>query len=154
MKRHPNYHLKLINELMSRTAGLFHSRSWGLCRFRRKALLTSDSPLVMVPAPGDGSGVGGGLATAAGYLLPLDRHAALVISGDKGEDSRVPASARLANSINRKAALEAHRNLFYPPDDEALEGLVVPQPRTREMDISGDLSSFLVPDGWPPPASS
>ncbi|MFD8685336.1 DUF4238 domain-containing protein [Streptomyces sp. NPDC059651] len=153
VKRHPNSHLKLINELMPRTAAFFHSRSWGLCRFQRKALLTSDSPLVMVPAPGDDPYEGVGLATAAGFLLPLDRHAALVIRGDEGDDSRIPASAYLAKTINQKVVLEAHRNVFHHPEDTVLDGLVVPQPSAREMDIRGDLSSFLMPDGWPTPAA-
>ncbi|MEU1366614.1 DUF4238 domain-containing protein [Streptomyces sp. NPDC005803] len=154
VKQHPNYHLKLIKDLVPRTAAFFHSRSWGLCRFEKKTLLTSDSPLVLVPRPGDDPYEGVGLATAAGFLLPLDRRAALMIRGDEGADSRIPPTAHVAKTINQKVVLEAYRSVFHHPDDKILDGLVVPEPSTREVDIRGDLRGFLMPDGWPAPVES
>ncbi|MFJ8057167.1 DUF4238 domain-containing protein [Streptomyces sp. NPDC096142] len=149
VKQHANAHMKLIGELMPRAAAHFHSRAWGLCRFERRALVTSDCPVALVPSADAHPDDGVGLATAAGFLLPLDRRAFLVINGEEGEDYRLRPHTSLARSFNQKIVFDARLSVFHHPEDSPLEGLVLPKPTTREMDISGDLQAFLMPEGWP-----
>ena len=149
VKKHANAHLRLIGELMPRAAAHFHSRAWGLCQFERRALVTSDCPVALVPSADARPDDGVGLATAAGFLLPLDRRAFLVIRGEEGEDFRLRPHTSLARSFNQKIVLDARHSVFHHPEDNPLVGLVVPKAATREMDIRGDLQAFLMPEGWP-----
>ncbi|MEU3691938.1 DUF4238 domain-containing protein [Streptomyces narbonensis] len=152
--QHPNSHLRLMSNLIPRTARHFFSLPWGLIRFSRKALITADDPVVLNPRDGASPYEGVGLATAESFLVPLDRRVALVINNTLDvDDYEIEPTAFMANQINQMVALNAHRAIFHHPDDRPLDRLVIPEPSDRETNPSSGPRDFLMPDGWPAPGS-
>lgn len=129
-------HLASIAQMLSPTAHMLYDEQWSLDCFERKALVTSDHPVVLLPRPGAARWEGIGLATAGGFAVPLDRRSALVIGASPDlPDMRVPGNAALANRVNAGVAANARRAIYHHPDDrEVLRGLRLPPARSYEID--------------------
>jgi len=132
----PIAHIRTILELLPGTTAMFADMQWSLDVFDDAALLTSDHPVVLLPAPEHPSWSGVGLATAAGYSLNLTRRAALVIGASPGyPDTRWQAApAGLARSLNAAALSNATRTVLHHPDDaHLLDGVELPTQRPRTV---------------------
>ncbi|MGA5574563.1 DUF4238 domain-containing protein [Streptomyces koyangensis] len=139
---HPNAHIQTMSDLLPGTTRLFYSRAWNLVQFERKALITTDTPVVLLSGPGQDPSMPIGLATAGGVLVPLDRRVALIMGEVGVDDELTHGSAVIAQSLNQRLAHEARRYVFHNPEDSPLQGIVLPEPRTQEVETD-DPGSFL-----------
>lgn len=139
---HPNAHIQTMSDLLPGTTRLFYSRAWNLVQFERKALITTDTPVVLLSGPGQDPSMPIGLATAGGVLVPLDRRVALIMGEVGVDDELTHGSAVIAQSLNQRLAHEARRYVFHHPEDSPLQGIVLPEPRTQEVETD-DPGSFL-----------
>lgn len=132
-------HIRTILELTPPTAALLAHSQWSLDVFRRKVLLTSDHPVILVPEPGHPANFGVGLANAGAYGLALSRSLGLVIMGPNYvlPDMRVPGSTALARALNAGAILNARKAVFHHPDDAHLLDGVTLRPRIEEIEMGG-----------------
>lgn len=134
-------HIQQIAELLPGTTRMFTDMQWSIDRFTRKSLLTCDHPVALLPDPEAERWDGIGLATAAGFAIPLSRHVALVISrptttslGTAMPDMQIPGSTKLADSINQSVLTSARQRIYLHPDDgELLERYQMPDERSREF---------------------
>lgn len=133
-------HLRMLTELLAPTAAVFASKQWSLNEFQKKSLVTGDHPISLVAAPDHPKFIGLGLATAAGYSLPLSRrHGLLIGASPELADLWGPGNALLAKATNQRTILNSRKCLYYHPDDEsAVRELHLPEPKTREMDSPGN----------------
>ncbi|MEU5934542.1 DUF4238 domain-containing protein [Micromonospora sp. NPDC047187] len=147
---HPNSQIKTMLDLMPTAAYTFYERGWTLIRWQRKALATSDHPVVLVADPDRPQWSGVGLRTAGAILVPLDRRAALWMEAPKAADEQLAGTAAVANVYNWLVVGQAHKALFHHPDDDPLAGIDLPQPRGRLMGGYEQVKGFVYPDGMPP----
>jgi hypothetical protein len=95
--------------------------SWGATTWERRALLTSDAPLVLVPAPNASPFYGVGLGTAGSIYLAIGRRTALVLHHrdllDMPDGFRPAPTAKVARAINRSAVSGAQRWVYHHPAD-------------------------------------
>jgi len=148
VKPHPNGHLSLLMTLWPGTAHMFHDRGWSVVRFEHKALVTSDNPVHLVPAPDHPEWSGVGLATAAQIFLPLDRRVGLIMGEVGGKDMQAAPSADLARRMNAALAMSATAAVFHHPDDNPLVGLELPAPHQRRTGGYEQVKSFVSSE-WP-----
>jgi hypothetical protein len=138
-------HLSSIMTLWPVAIPHFVNRGWHPIYFERKALITSDSPVVLVWEPGldslDRLLGGFGVAVSA-ILVPLDRRVGLYLSRPGDPDGPEPASTAWAKQFNLRLANDAWRAVFHHPDDDPLADVDLPEPRTRAME-GGDPSVLL-----------
>lgn len=145
----PNAHIRAIIDNLQGTTNVFFARSWTAVRFKRRSLLTSDTPVVLLPHPDEPPWMGIGIINSGGALIPLSRRAALVMGPLDTPDRDLPGTTKLATTFNQYMAAQARRLIFHHPDDaDLLTQLELPEPRNREMH-AGDLSRFMLPEGWP-----
>jgi hypothetical protein len=139
----PVEHIKEILQTAQELLKYVWCRPWTLIRFGRRSLITSDSPVGLVPRPGSGPGWGVGFLTAWGITFPLTRRLGLVM-GDveslakanvpmervrAGKLDRVePATTRLAMFINDVTVHSASEYLYHHPDDGAALPSPLPEP--------------------------
>ena len=127
--------------MLQPTAMMLTSLQWSLSVFQRKALVTSDHPVTLVPHEDHPRWSGVGLANAGGYALPLARRLGLIIGASPHlPDLRVSGTAKLAASLNGNVVRNARKAIFHHPDDtEVLAGVQLPPQRTMEIGpVSGD----------------
>jgi hypothetical protein len=139
---HPNFHIQHIGRLLPATFTQFLRRGWNFVRFNRKAMITTDTPVVLLHGPGQDHGLPAGLATAGGILVPLDRRAALVMAEPGGQDYQIAGTTSLSKTLNQLLADDARRAVFHHPDDDPLQGLTLPEPREREVQAP-DPAAFI-----------
>ncbi|MCX4965798.1 DUF4238 domain-containing protein [Streptomyces sp. NBC_00654] len=140
-------HLSLMGMMIPEIALLLMSRTWVLVRFSRKTLITSDHPVVQIWDPSVPDWIGQGMATVPAVCLPLDRRVALLMLLPGGApDRETTPTVAMARDLNQRVAASARGAVFHHPEDD-LEGIVLPEPRLREMRISGGPAGFLLPDG-------
>jgi len=147
---HPNSHIKTMLDLMPKAAHMFYERGWSLIRWKRKSLVTSDHPVVLVADPDHPKWSGVGLRTAGAILVPLDRRTALWMKAPKAADEQLPGTTLMANGFNWLIVGQAHKALFHHPDDDPLAGMSLPHPRGRLMGGYEQVKGFVFPDGMPP----
>lgn len=154
MKAPPAMHINQMLELVPDLLPLIHGRSWRLMTFRRKRLLTTDTPVVLSRDPDDPAR-GIGLLNAGAIMLPLSRTTALVMvhpfefNGDASledvtagrTDIRLPGNAKLANTLNWEAAFNARDWIYFHPDDRDL--LPDPLPAARDKEVAHDNVDFV-----------
>src|SRR6476660_533312 len=97
---HPNHHIKTMLDHLPRAVPSFYDRGWALLRFRRRALVTSDNPVVLIPADDHPTILGVGLQNAGAILVPLARRAGLLMARRGGSDVIVPGTTSMANDFN------------------------------------------------------
>ncbi len=142
LEPHQNDHIAMMGRLLRGTAWQFYGRSWNLIHFQRKALVTTDTPVVLMKPFGQDPGLPVGTATAGGVLVALDRRLGLMMTNDRLGDAEIPGSTVLANSLNQRLVREARRHIFHHPDDNPLQGLSLPPRREREVEVA-DPRQFL-----------
>jgi hypothetical protein len=135
-----DHHIRTVLDLLEPTATMLASLQWSLSVFERKALVTSDHPVVLVPHDGEPAWSGVGLANAGGYALPLARRLGLVIGASPHlPDMRVPGTAKLAASLNGHVVLNARKAVFHHPDDaKVLTKINLPPEQTEEIGPTND----------------
>lgn len=144
----PETHLRMLTDFLEPTAAMFASKQWSLNEFQSESLVTGDHPVSLVAAPDHPRYMGVGLATAAGYSLPLSRKVGLFIGASPElPDLRGPGNALLAKATNQQTILNSRKCLYYHPDDEStVRELHLPEPKTREVDSPGN--GFVKEEGF------
>jgi hypothetical protein len=143
-------HLAFIRREIPVVAEMLYQRAWDLTFFSRKALATSDSPVVLRPMLKYPSGTTVAIGEAAEVQVPLDRRVALSMVTRSTGDRRIPGVTRKAAELNQVTASNARRFLFHHPSDEPLKGLTLPNRRKRQT-ASPEAAAALVEDlvDWP-----
>lgn len=137
-------HLQVLGDLLEPTTAQFYDRGWQVVRFTRRALITTDAPVVLVRHPNSDPARGVGLASAGGVLVPLDRRVGLLMTLIGAPDNVVPGTTAWAREFNQRLAWEARRAIFHHPDDRPLDGIELLEPRNREVHVD-DPASLLPP---------
>jgi hypothetical protein len=125
--------LDLIRRQLPVVAGMLYERNWFLTYYQRMRLATSDAPVVLIPEPGYPEFLGVGIENAAEIYIPLDRRVSLSITSQGTGDAHQAGVVKTALYCNDAMARNARRYLFHHPDDDPLQGLHLPPPRTREL---------------------
>ncbi|MFE2724297.1 DUF4238 domain-containing protein [Kitasatospora sp. NPDC059327] len=136
LEPHQNDHISMMGRLFRGTAWQFYGRSWNLIHFERKALVTTDTPVVLMKPFGQDPQLPIGMATAGGALVALDRRVGLIMTNEQLGDAQIPGSTTLANSLNQRLVWEARSHIFHHPDDNPLQGLSLPFRREREVEFT------------------
>lgn len=103
-------------------------RRWTVVRFQRKALITSDTPVTLLPIDGADIRTPLSLASNAGILVPLDRRVALLMVHGGGQGVTIAGTTQRSKALNQAIVFGARRCVFHHPDDDPLAGLVLPEP--------------------------
>jgi hypothetical protein len=140
---HRNHHIKTMLDSLPLAVPMFYDRGWILFRFRRRALVTSDNPVVLIPADDHPSFLGVGISNAGGILVPLDRRVGLLMIGKGTRDGIVPGTTTMANDFNIRIAGNAHRAAFHHPGDDPLAAITLPQRRDRITNADEQLKKFF-----------
>ncbi|MGW5139271.1 DUF4238 domain-containing protein [Nocardia beijingensis] len=145
-------HIGQIIDSVPDTLRFYTARPWALIRFKRKNLLSCDTPVALIPRPGTPPHVGTGLMTAYAIVLALSRNVGLVMADlrplaeNNVDPERViageldvvePPTARNANMFNRAAILNARHEVYYHPDDVSLVPDPLPEVRDSEVVTAG-----------------
>lgn len=128
-------HLEAIDRRLPSLADAFSQRGWQVVRFSVDALVTTDTPVVLMRGPGDDPPMPVGTVTAGGILVPLDRRVALVMIERGDPDLELAGDAVLARALNQQVVAQARRAVFHHPEDDPVDGLELPQPSAHEVDI-------------------
>jgi hypothetical protein len=142
-----NDHMAAMGQSMKTAYEVFMARSWGLIKFDRRTLLVPDHPVTLVRGEKIPSFRGVGVGNAAAVLVPIDRHAAIMMASPGHDDFLVRPHTKLAKELNQRFAENARKELFHHPDDKPLEGVELPPTRNREMQVSRPPEGYLMPDG-------
>jgi hypothetical protein len=145
-------HLEFIRKNTPVVARMLYARRWRLTFFTRKSLLTSDSPVVLLPMLRYPAGTSVAVGDAAEVQVPLDRRAALSMRAAGRGDQLVPGSAKIAADLNQAVANNSRRFLFHHPSDDPLAGLALPEPRPREFS-SPEAAAVLASNLWTRPTN-
>lgn len=125
-------HIDTIIDLVPSTAAMLADQQWSLDVFDEAALITSDHPVVLIPDKDQPPWTGVGLATAAGWAVPLTRRLALVTNASPGWPDTRPQGfdmRPLARLLNQGVARQAQKSVFHHPSDASLlDGVPLPQP--------------------------
>lgn len=146
------HHIQLMEKLLPVVLNRIWNSSWILFTFERRSLLTSDTPVFLLPQEDHPEWSGLGLLNAAGWLVPLGRRLALNISySPEFGDVVLPGSTSMASIFNRTSIDSARQFIYYHPDDGHLvDGI------TRSMDsmqltpIGDDLIAAVKKKGFSP----
>jgi Protein of unknown function (DUF4238) len=110
-----------ISEASEILMSLYH---WGVVRWPDRSLVTSDSPVLMVPFESQGP-YGVGLGTAQRIYLGLGRRLALVLVNrrwrDLSDGFELNPTPEMAFGHNRNLAASATRWIYHHPDDSFVE---------------------------------
>jgi len=139
------FHLEFIRRQGAVVAKMLYERDWVLTFYERRSLATSDAPVVLRPMIRYPAGTTVAMGDAAVVQVPLDRRVALSMLSRRRGDQRTRGVTKTAADLNRATASNARRYVFHHPDDDPLEGLVIPQPRGREL-ASPEAAAALVAD--------
>lgn len=128
-------HVDTIIDLVPSTAAMLVDQQWSLNVFDEAALITSDHPVVLIPDKDQAPWMSVGLATAAGWAVPLTRRLALVTNASPGLPDTRPQGfdmRPLARLLNQGVATQAQKSVFHHPGDASLlDGVRLPQPAAR-----------------------
>jgi hypothetical protein len=123
-EHHLAQNFSMVDEVAEILYAGFH---WTVAHWTRRALLTSDHPVVLEAAPDHPEWSGVGVATAGTILLAIGRRTALVLTHraeleragklDLPEGIALAGSFSLARDLNQRTALQARRWLYHHPDE-------------------------------------
>ena len=145
VEAHANHHLQHIATMLPRVTASLLERWWVLTSFERRALATSDHPACVVPNKRHiDLGMGTGIETADEIVVPLTRRHSLAMAlrsslpqPSPTEDTHHPGTTQFALYSNSCVTRNARKAVFHHPQESPLEGLTLPQPRTREVGDAG-----------------
>lgn len=141
VEAHPNHHLEHIARMLPQVTAMLLDRWWVLASFERRPIATSDHPVCVVPNKRDrGMGLGTGIANADEIVLPLTRRHSLTMGLRASLPQPTPTTdlhhrGVTANALfsNSCTVNNARKMVFHHPQDDPLHGLILPQPRPREV---------------------
>jgi hypothetical protein len=129
---HPNAHLMGMLKAHRQIVDILLGRAWSVASFKRKALITSDNPVVLLPKPDADEFTPLSMASNGGIYVPLDRRMGLLLS-EHTFGVALPGTTARAREYNQWAAWNAHRAVFYHPDDRTiLDQIELPTPGDPE----------------------
>ena len=148
------HHIQLMEKLLPVVLKRIWNSSWILFTFERRSLLTSDTPVYLLPQEYHPEWSGLGLRHAAGWLIPAGRRVALNISYSPAfGDIALPGSTSVASMFNRTAIDSARQFIYYHPEDGHLvEGVTRPMDSTQLAPIGDDLIAAVKNSGFSPDA--
>jgi hypothetical protein len=155
-------HIDTIISLVGGTAAYLRDSHWTLFKFKRRALLTSDHPVSLVTDTDHPAWREVGIATAALFLVPLSRRAALTIQPrwrfekfgyppidvDKVPDIQQAGTTQIALSVNQETAWRARRYIYHHPLDDPLGRLSLPDVEPdRRPQFSSSIDNMIREEG-------
>lgn len=161
-------HIKQTLTLAESLLPYVSGRPWCLIEFSRRSLLTSDTPVALIPDDHAGLNTGVGYATAWGITFPLSRKKGLLISSpeplieanipvDEVREGKFdltrPGTTTLARFFNEQAIWNASEAIYHHPEDTALIPSELPPPRPVTSSASSEEYVFSG-EPWLPQASS
>ena len=156
----PQVHILQIAQMNEELTKYICGRPWTLFEFDRRSLITSDTPVGLVPHPPgeDESDVerGVGYMTAWGITFPLTRKLGLVMSDPMAFDGRVPVERVRAGQFDHKevgttsyekflnlhTSINASEWLYHHPDDARFVPDELPDPSPMTLKMSGGPDTF------------
>jgi hypothetical protein len=130
---HPNAHLAGMIKAHRQIVDILTGRAWSVLSFKRKALITSDNPVVLLPKPDADEFTPLAMASNGGVYAPLDRRMGLLLTEHR-VGVELPGTAARAREFNQWAAWNSHRAVFHHPDDhDILDQIELPEPRTPDI---------------------
>jgi hypothetical protein len=160
MKVQPIVHIRHMAEMTQELLPYIIGRPWTLVRFDRRSLITSDTPVTLVPHHTAASWEGTGFLTAWGITYPLTRKLGLLMSDPTPLIGNVPVervwdgamdrievgTTRMEKFMNGFTADSASHAIFHHPDDERFVPSELHGPAPRTLDIAGGGPTF---EPWP-----
>lgn len=144
LKHDASEHMRTVLDLLAPTTQHFASLQWSLGVYKDVCLITCDHPVVLLPDPDQPDWLGLGLATAAGFAVPLARDLGLVLGASPDlPDIRLTGYPPLGRMLNAGVAANARKCLFHHPDDaDVVAALTLPPPQEREVSY-GNTDHFI-----------
>jgi hypothetical protein len=152
IRLNPVAHIAQIIESANKLLPYIVGRPWTLVRFNRRPMVTSDSPVGLVPEPGTEPWEGVGFMTAQMITFPLTRKLGLIM-GDAmlfaernipvqrlraGEaDETEPGTTAMARLINDSTVHSASEYVYHHPVDEQALPSPLPGPTLSNLAIPG-----------------
>lgn len=148
----PEAHIEQMGHLVDELFPYLAGRPWTLVRFVRRSLVTSDTPVGLVPHPDDEPWSGVGFMTAWAITLPLTRKLGLLMSdpmpvieaGVKVEVTRAgkldraqTGTVKLERMFNDVTIRSASQWLYHHPDDASVVPTELPDASPVSMGMSG-----------------
>ena len=139
-------HIEQIGNLVPEFLPYFTGRPWVLLRFERRALLTCDTPVSLLPnrrSPGQPVG----LLNSSGIVFPMSRRVGLMLADpeplidrltvDQVREARadfdLPPSTAHARDLNAATIRNTREWIFHHPDDSELLPADLPKPVRTEI---------------------
>jgi hypothetical protein len=120
-------HQRFMNSQIPLMADLVKGRGWTLINCFPHVLVTSDSPVVIrLPRTETARTAGRG---AGEFVVPLNRHVALVAEEESTDDRWVTGDAQTVHRINGEVAMNAREAIYHHPADDPLAGLHLHVPK-------------------------
>lgn len=148
----PIAHIAQIIESANKLLSYIVGRPWTLVQFNRRPLVTSDSPVGLMPAQGTAPWEGVGFATAQLITFPLTRKRGLIMGdgmlfAERGipverlrvgeADETEPGTAAMARLINDLTVHSASEYVYHHPDDGDALPSPLPGPTLSNLSIPG-----------------
>lgn len=158
----PIVHINQMLQLTPKLVRYFLFRPWMIYRFSNRSLLTSDTPVSLIPHLDSQSDYADampesvGLMTAWGITFPLTRKIGLLLGNPEeffGQvsaeevatgrwDIAPPPSTAVAKMLNIATIDNARRWIFHHPEDTHLVPDDLPHPRDKEIEVMGGPEDF------------
>lgn len=128
-----DHHLEVMVNSFRAGIEILLGCTWTVVRFRSEALITSDTPVTLIPIPGADVRTPLSLTSNDGILVPLDRRVALMMVQNNGKDRLVAGTPQASTAANQEIVNGARRCVFHHPEDDPLAGLVLPEPAQAQV---------------------
>lgn len=150
-------HIQQMLELSGKLLKYIVGRPWSLVQFDQRSLVTSDSPVGLIPDPEDEPWQGVGYMTAWGITFPLTRKLGLLMSNPASLiEMQVPVeevhhghadmtqfgTTALERFFNEYTVLNTSEWLFHHPGDEKYLPAGLPEPNLITTRVAGEPIKF------------
>ncbi|RYU14827.1 DUF4238 domain-containing protein [Nocardioides iriomotensis] len=150
-------HIEQMAELSEALLPYVAGRPWTLIRFGRRSLVTSDTPVGLVPHSDSPPWSGVGFGTAWGVTFPLTRKLGLLMSDPMllaqndvpveevhagTFDHAEAGTARMEQFFNQTTIGSASLWVYHHPDDESFVPAELPEPNPVTMRMAGGPAEF------------
>lgn len=154
----PIVHIQQMAEMTDHLMPYLAGRPWTLYRFDRRALLTSDCPVGLLPRPDQSPGLGTGFVSAWAITYPLTRRLGLIMSDpmpfadfvsvervwEGALDHAEVGTTMIEKTLNASTCSSASQWLYHHPSDSQFLPRDLPEPRPVKIKMVGG------PGGFPP----